>query len=341
MPNNRVLSVQFGTDTPIPVGQEAPSTYAGSQSAAGPADKAISIPFAQVDSTSTETAFTATVAGITELRDGVCVYLRNGVVSSAEGFTININNLGAKPVYQTMAAASRTTTIFNIDYTMLFVYNSTRVAGGCWDIFYGYNTNTNTIGYQLRTNSTTLPVSGATYRYRILFTSPDGTQYVPATTSTSTNATASRTVNQTPINPFGPIRYYSTTTAVSAGSSPGTSYLWEQYNLTLGYSFNRTGAALTLTSWNPVYIKAAPQANGSAIIDSTTPYVQALPTSADGKIYIFLGVAVSATQIELVPEHPVYCYRNGGIQLWTGVQAEIDALVARLDALVDADEEEY
>ena len=60
----------------------------------------LSIPYAQVDATSTSTVFTATVPGITELRDGVVCYLMNGVVTSATNFTININGLGAKPVYQ-------------------------------------------------------------------------------------------------------------------------------------------------------------------------------------------------------------------------------------------------
>lgn len=108
----------------------------------GNAYRALSIPFGQVDGTSTKKVFTAQIPGITELRDGVCAYIKNGVVTSASGCTLNINGLGAKPIYQTLAAASRTTTAFNIDYTMLFVYNSSRVDGGCWDMFYGYNTNT-------------------------------------------------------------------------------------------------------------------------------------------------------------------------------------------------------
>jgi hypothetical protein len=298
-----------------------PSTYASSQSAGGAADKAVSIPFGHVDSTSTATAFTATIDGITELRDGVCVYLRNGVVTSAANCTLNINGLGAKPLYSTLAAATRSTTIFNINYTMLFVYNSSRVTGGCWDVFYGYDSNTNTIGYQLRTNSTTMPMSEITYRYRLLFTSANGTKWVPANTSSSTNATGTRAVNQTKIDPHGKIVYYGTTASVASGSNPSTAYLWTQYIVTLGYSFNRTGAALTLTPNTPVYVKCAPQTDGSAIIDADTPYVQALPAADDGKIYIFLGIATAATTIELVPEHPVYCYRNNGIQRWTGVQS--------------------
>ena len=63
------------------------------------AKKTISIPFGQVDSTSTSTVFTATIDGITELRDGVCAYISNGVVASASGCTLNVNGLGAIPVY--------------------------------------------------------------------------------------------------------------------------------------------------------------------------------------------------------------------------------------------------
>ena len=280
-----------------------------------------SIPYGVVDNTSTSTAFTATVPGITALRDGVCVWLKNGVVTSAAGFTININGLGAKPVYSNMAAASAESTMFNVNYTFMFVYDSTRVAGGCWILNRGYNSNDNTIGYQIRTNSQSLPASDAFVRYRLLFTSADGTKYVPATTSTSTNATASRTVNQTKINPFGRILYYSSTTAIAQGSRPGATVLWEQYTLVLGYSFNRTGAALTLTSWKPVYIKCAPQADGSAIIDDTTPYVQDLPMTEDGKIYIFLGIAYDATHVELQLDHPVYYYKDSQIRLWTNAAA--------------------
>lgn len=286
-----------------------------------------SIPFAQVDSTSVATAFTATVSGITELREGVCVYLMNGVVASAAAttapkcFTLDINNLGAKPVYYSTAAASYATTQFGVNTTMLFVYNETRVATGCWDLFYGYDSNTNTIGYQVRTNSMSLPVNGSTGRYRILFTSADGEHFTPPTTSTSTNATSSRTVNQTPIDPFGDIVYYGYTTVLSSGDRVGTSYLWRQYTLSLGYSFNVTNAALTLTSWKPVYVKCAPQSDGSAIIDSTTPYVQYLPTTEDNKIYIFLGIAYDATHIELLLNHPIYYYKGGAIRLWTNASA--------------------
>lgn len=274
--------------------------------------------FGQVDSTSTSTKFTATVPGLTELRDGVCVMLKNGVVTSASGFTLNINGLGAYPSYTNLAAETADTTIFNINYTMLFVFDSTRGTNGGWICYRGYDANTNTIGYQLRTNSSTLPASAKFYRYRLLFTSADGTKWVPANTSTSTNATASRTVNQTPIDPFGEIVYYGSTTAIEANEQVTATAIWQQYTLTLGYSFNRTGAALVLPYPKPIYIKAAPQTDGSCIIDSTTPYVTALPTTNDGFIYIYLGVTYSATAIELRMKHPVYWHDGTALRLWTG-----------------------
>lgn len=88
--------------------------------------------------------------------------------------------------------------------------------------------------------------------------------------------------------------------------------------MSLGYSFNRTGAALTLTTKTPVYLKCAPQSDGSAIMDSSTPIVQTLPSTADGKIYIFLGIAYSATNIELIPQHPVYYHDGTAIRIWIG-----------------------
>lgn len=283
------------------------------------------IPIGKVDSTSTATAFTATVPGITELRDGVCVLLQNGVVTSAAGYTININGLGAKPTFNNMTAATRDTTIFNVNYTMLLIYDADRVVDGitgAWCCYRGYDGNTNTIGYQLRTNSSTLPVSDQTGRYRLLFTSADGTKYVPANTSNSTNATSSRAVNQRPIDPHGAIIYYGYTTVLAANANVGTAYQWQQYPLTLGYSFNRTNAALTLTYPSPIYIKCTPQSDGSAIIDADTPYVQSLPTTEDGKIYIYLGRAYSATAVELVTNHPVYEYKNGAIRQWVNAATQ-------------------
>ena len=83
-----------------------------------------------------------------------------------------------------------------------------------------------------------------------------------------------------------------------------------------------------MTTKTPVYVKCTPQSDGSAIIDSTTPFVQALPSTEDGKIYIFMGIAYSATNIELVQCHPIYHYKDGSIRLWTNAQEGLPTVSA-------------
>ena len=276
--------------------------------------RASGIPYGRCDSTSTATAFTVTVPGITSLHDGVCALIKNGVVTSASGCTLNINGLGAKPIYSSMAAATALTSVFNVNYTMLFVYDETRVNGGCWIAYYGYYTSSNTIGYQIRAQSATLPTLDKFYRYRMLFTSPDGTAWVPSNTSDSTSASTRKTPNTRPFNPFGPIAVYATTAAVNAGVAPSAPYVWTQNIFVFGYAFNDTGAALNLDVQAPVYIIATPQSDGSAILYG---YTQTLPSTEDGKIYIFIGYAYDATHVELFQDKPIFYYKDGSIRLWT------------------------
>lgn len=291
------------------------TALAGKLATNGNAYRTLSIPYGECDSTSTSTVYTATVGGITELRDGVCMWLKNGVVTSASGFTININNLGAKPVYNNMASATADTTIFNVNYTMLFVYDSTRVAGGCWVCYRGYNSDTNTIGYQLRTNSSTLPAKQTGYRYRLWLTSADGQNYVPINTATGTSTTSTKALNTTtPIDPFGTIVYNSTNGTVNADANLPTGTQWTQYVLDMRYA----KYPLTLTYPDPVYLQCTPQTTGGALINNI---VQALPATDDGKIYIYLGNAYSATNMELKQCHPVYHYKDGAIRLYTNASS--------------------
>lgn len=118
------------------------------------------VPSGTCDSTSTSTAYVANnVQGITALKDGVAVYLYNGVVTSAgasadvaygesvpsgKGFTLNINGLGAKPVTISRYASTIATSEWTKGYRYLFIYNSGRVSGGAWEM-YGVDKDTDTL----------------------------------------------------------------------------------------------------------------------------------------------------------------------------------------------------
>ena len=255
----------------------------------------------------------------TDLVAGAIIVVSFSETNSAAvaDLTLNVNSTGAYHIKRNSAG-----TIGNLDAVGNLKASSSYMFyfdGSYWVIAAYYNdTNTNTIGYTIRTNGLQLPVKTQMYRYRICFTSADGEYFVPANASTSTSATASKTVTTEKIDPFGRIVYYNTTAAVAVNSYPTASSLCQQYNgIYLGYSFNRTGAALTLTNHKPVYIKCAPQTDGSAIIDADNPFVQTLPSTEDGKLYIFLGIATAATTIEMTLEHPVYCYKDGCVRQWT------------------------
>lgn len=205
--------------------------------------------------------------------------------------------------------------------------------------FREYDINSDTVGYQLRGNNHTLPVLQNLYRFRLLFTSADGNNYVPANVSDSINAISIKKVNTTPINPFGEILYYCSLQVIKKEHKPPANTLWTQCAVTLGYSFNNLGREYKLTKWKPLYVRCTPQKDGSAIIDDVTPYVQSLPRFSDGKIYIYLGIVYSDTQVELDNNHVVYYNDGSGIKVWTGkdcyTKLEIDeALSEKQDTLI-------
>jgi hypothetical protein len=98
LPDNSVVNIKdyripgvdtvptSGSGNVITSGGIYAANYAGSDSNGGPALKTYGIPYGAVDSTSTATVITATVDNFpTELRDGVCAYIRNDIIASASG----------------------------------------------------------------------------------------------------------------------------------------------------------------------------------------------------------------------------------------------------------------
>ena len=279
----------------------------------------------------TQTSSTSLWKGNTiqdSIYEGMCVNYFVPVACTSTAITLELTlpdgtTTGAIPVRRN-AGSTATSTHISVGSVVQLTLLLNRTVGSTsyekvWRMNEWYDSNTNTTGYQLRTNSTVMNVSDTARYYKLYFTSANGNLWVPASVNSTNDATTARAVNQRPINPFGRIVYTSASTNYATGANLAATTIWDQYNLSLGYSFNVNGGTLTLTAEKPVYVKCAPQADGSAIIDSTTPTVQDLPTSNDGKIYIFLGTATSATAVELFQNHPVYYHDGNGIKLWSGV----------------------
>lgn len=214
---------------------------------------------------------------------------------------------GAKNIYR--QASTTVTTTFAAGCDIFMVYDGTQ-----WKInAYVDTTNSNTIGYQLRTNSAiwTNKTGYTMKRYILLFEVDGGLS--GAATSVGTGTT--KTTVAFKYIPGGVIKYYSTNESVTNNSNFATTGLWDQYAANLGYTFN-TGS--TLESGKPVYMRCTVNSDGTLSPNysgtPSHPIVQVLPSTADGKVYVYLGQAYSTTNMELYMRHPIFEYKNGKIR---------------------------
>lgn len=257
---------------------------------------------------------------ITELYTGLCVRFLIPTAGHATGVTLSINGGEKhKVLYNntTLTTHYGANTVLNLTYdantTGTYYSGSSTQASvqGVWRANADYDSNTNTIGYQIGHNQKIYKTNAATYRYMLLL-QKDETTLTPVNTKSNTTA-GTKTLTTESFIPFGDIIYYSTTTTVSAGGVMASGTTWTQYGLNLAYSFNTTD---TLVSGQSVYIVAVPQSDGKAKLHSS-PISQVLPTTEDGLIYIYLGQAYSDTNIYLLNNHPIYYYKDGQIRLYT------------------------
>ena len=152
----------------------------------------------------------------------------------------------------------------------------------------------------------------AVYRYQFVLSKMDGS-LIPFST-TDNNTGTSKTMNTTPFDPLGRIYWYYSSGTTAAGANFGNNVLYSQFLSDWTYSFNIAKGGFTARQ--PVYIVASPQSDGSAVLAS--PYVtQSLPSSADGKLYIYLGQTYEDSSTYRIYHswyHPVFEYRDGGIK---------------------------
>lgn len=86
----------------------------------------------------TTSAYTATITGAT-LTAGTMIALRFNAANAANA-TLNLNGLGAKPIYYKGAVISAGRAPANA--VMLLVYDTTQVTSGAWHLIYSYDSNT-------------------------------------------------------------------------------------------------------------------------------------------------------------------------------------------------------
>jgi len=127
-----------------------------SKISAGTAAKARGLPTGTVNEASSTATLTITLSDITELYAGLTICIRmpfNNVANS----TLEVNSLGAKPIYYQNNTASKDMILANA-YVIL-VYDTVTLSTGCWKIVYSKDSNTDTLVAQnISTTDNTYPV---------------------------------------------------------------------------------------------------------------------------------------------------------------------------------------
>ncbi len=251
-----------------------------------------------------------------EVGQEIRYYLPVAGTSSAATLNLTLSNgtttgeIGIRRV-----ATSTVTTTFAAGNIIYLTYD-----GEFWKVSAYVDSNTNTIGYLVRTNYGIYKNGASTscYRYQILVETLDG---FASFTSSSNKTGTTKTQLSPQYIPSGQIRYYSATSTVASGNNFSTSALWQQYNLDLRYSFNITSE--TLTSGKPVYIKMSINNDGtlSPVYSASSaghPLVQDLPTTEDGYVYVRLGQAYDGYHMELTLDHPMYEFKDNKLKIYGG-----------------------
>lgn len=253
------------------------------------------VPIATVDSTSTSTAFTVQVPEFSneiELRDGLFFYIYNDKVASKSGWTLDVNGLGAKPVYNT--SAERTTTGFAKNRWFPIWYSSSLVTDGCW-----------IIGYLTDANTDTLPNTIRHYNNILAKTSIAANSLICGDSSGYQAVAAGVTFDIT-----YPLIW------CNADVSSNTSNYKNMYLMDFDKNLGTIKSGYTSTAGKIIYLVMTVSSNTCTIVNDYL--TDSLPSSDDGNVYVVLGrlgaQSTGANYFIFYPTHEKYWYKNGAVR---------------------------
>lgn len=222
------------------------------------------------------------------LQAGVVIGVKFSISNTASSVKLNVNSTGAKSIWYSNAVYTGTSTDITGYANRLnyYMYDGTH-----WVFMTASNTfNANTYDRTYLSNSGCKAKSDIVAA-NIIVAGSDGL-YFHLKTGAAFDITQ-------------PILYANG--AINANATSNNVYIIIPFTVT-------TTQSITLTAYKPVYIKG--KLSGTIFTPiSATPLTQSVPTSEDGYQYILLGRALNSTKVMyLLPEHPIYEYRNGKFQ---------------------------
>ena len=282
------------------------------------------IPFVAGTQTTATGSWTGVCNDITALYDGLTIaywlpYAGSG--NATLNLTINGTETGAKNCYY--GGATRLTTHYGAGNIIYLTYHSAANVNGTnyegwWAQSQYYSNDT---GYYLRRLYSCIKAgANKVFPYTFIMQLPDG-RWESIVTSSSTGT--SKTCNTHGFLPGQVLLMYANAT-YNENAVLDTYRLWNQYGIIdHRYSFNTANNSTNGTTANkPIYLVGI-ITNGLFYLDTTKWWAQDLPTTADGKVYIYLGDAYDYYRIQFNAERPIYHYVNGQIRQYGGDAATV------------------
>lgn len=232
--------------------------------------------------------------------------------------TINVNNTGAYGImYGAGTVASKASSSYTGYAGNYIYYTFTEVNGTKYWMWVNRSTyQTNTDVEPGRIYGTAYKTGDYTMFRNTLCGMTAAGRIEPLVLSSSTGTSKTRNTHGFQVGRF----YYNastTTNSVAANTVITSNILWLLY--TSGYVDFRysSNAGSTLTANKPLYLVGTIGADGLFYLD-TTWWTQTLPTTADGKVYVDIGMTYDTYRFIFTGGTVWYEYRDGRVRIYNG-----------------------
>ena len=274
------------------------------------------IPFVAGTQTAQTGSWTGVCNDITALYDGLTIAYwlpRAGSGNATLNLTINGNDTGAKNCYY--SGTTRLTTHFGAGNIIYLTYQSAANINGTtyegWWANANYDSN-DTGYYHRRIYPNMKAGSNKIYPYTLIMQLPDG-RWESLVTSNSTGTSKARNTHGFLLGHIL-LMYYNETYTENQNLS--TYRIWSAHTGLIDhrYSFNTANDATNGTiGYKPIYLVGSLGSDGLFYLAEKW-WTQTLPTTADGKIYIYIGDAYDYYRMTFTEDKPMYIYTNGKLR---------------------------
>lgn len=266
--------------------------------------------------------WTGTSTRLSQLKTGTMIIFAMTSAGTSAGDTLNLTlkdgtTTGAKKILFKYGAQLKTE--FPAYNKLLLVYNpASENNNGAWWVLNPYTNTTYTMNYTdlyLGTDKTIIAGSTGIVKQSLLMIEDSTGHWVSLNTTYSNAANKPYTTVGLRLGPG--LAWSSTSgTSVAAGAKFIGNVFQNAYPVPDAYSFH---SPTPMTVGEPIYVKGEVHSDGLFYLDSSWA-TQTVPTTENGKVYIFVGHLLSTSKFILATVNPAYCFYDGQFRLYEQAQ---------------------